>query len=162
MRRVLVFGNSGSGKTTLSNKICSEEDIPHLDLDVLAWQETVPPKRKPIEESIKAIEKFMDLNDDWVIEGCYSDLLEIALPEANEIIFMNLPLNLCITNAKKRPWEPHKYKSKEEQDSNLEMLVNWISQYETREDTFSKKAHLALYESFLGKKSEYITNERNI
>lgn len=98
-------------------------------------------------------------NDTWVIEGCYSDLLEMALQHSNEIIFMNLPIGLCIENARNRPWEPHKYESKEAQDRNLNMLVDWISQYPERTDTFSKAAHIALYERFTGKKRMLISNQ---
>ena len=154
MRQIIIFGNSGSGKSTLAKEICEQESLSHLDLDSLAWEETVPPERKPLFKSNEIIQAFLQSSDGWVIEGCYADLLEMVMPAATELIFLNLPVSICINNAKHRPWEPHKYDSKEAQDSNLEMLLNWISQYETREDTFSKKAHLALYESFIGKKTE--------
>jgi adenylate kinase family enzyme len=160
LRKILIFGNSASGKSTLAKKISETQALAHLDLDILAWQETVPPVRKPLTESSELIQAFIQSSDGWVIEGCYSDLLELALPCANEIIFMNIPIPICISNAKHRPWEPHKYHSKEAQDSNLDMLINWISQYETREDTFSKKAHIALYQSFDGKKSQCVRNEK--
>lgn len=53
-----------------------------------------------------------------------------------------------------RPWEPHKYPSKEAQDANLEMLIGWIAEYETRTDTFSLAAHRALFDRFTGDKIE--------
>ena len=93
------------------------------------------------------------------IEGCYSDLLEIALPKSSEIIYLNLPVEACIANAKARPWEPHKYDSKEAQDANLGMLIDWIAQYTVRNDTFSKSAHEALYKGYKGKKTMYSGNE---
>ena len=74
------------------------------------------------------------------------------MPFANEIIYINLPVELCIANAKSRPWEPHKYDSKEEQDDNLNMLIGWISRYSERNDTFSEAAHKRLYEQYSGKK----------
>ena len=161
MRKVLIFGNSGSGKSTLARQLCEKERLEHLDLDSLAWLATKPPSRMPLDDSARQINDFIDRHDSWVVEGCYTDLLEIALPEANELIFMNLPVSACILNAKNRPWEPHKYESKEAQDANLEMLTDWIAQYETREDTFSKKSHAVMYESFKGMKTQYIDNERN-
>ena len=161
MRKILIFGNSGSGKSTLAKELCDSDRLAHLDLDTLAWEATDPPERKPLNESNEKIKKFIDSNDGWVIEGCYADLLEKALPFSNEIIFMNLPVETCILNAKNRPWEPHKYESKDAQDVNLEMLIDWISQYNHRVDTFSEQSHRTLYDKFKGKKTVYISNERN-
>ncbi len=159
MSKILVFGNSGSGKSTFAKKLCKERGLAHLDLDTLAWLPTSPPQRKPLAESQLAIEKFMSSYGTWVIEGCYADLLGIAAPHAAQAVYMNLPVALCIENAKNRPWEPHKYASKAEQDQNLAMLIDWISQYPTREDVFSESAHKALYENFSGKKSIYTHND---
>lgn len=153
MRKIVIFGNSGSGKSTLAKKLCSSEGLSHLDLDTLAWMPTTPPERKILSESEAEIVHFISSNTGWVIEGCYSDLLEIALLFSNELIFINLPVELCIENTRKRPWEPHKYESKEAQDSNLAMLIDWIAQYPDRADTFSKASHTALYERYPGKKS---------
>ncbi len=77
----------------------------------------------------------------------------MAVPKSNEMIFMNLPVETCIANAKRRPWEPHKYESKKAQDANLEMLIDWIAQYPERIDTFSEVAHNELYEKYSGRKS---------
>jgi hypothetical protein len=73
--------------------------------------------------------------------------------EATEIIFLNLDIEQCVENARKRPWEPHKYPSKEAQDKNLEMLIGWIRQYANRMDEFSLTAHMTFYEQFEGEKS---------
>jgi len=159
LRKVLIFGNSGSGKSTLAKRICSAENLSHLDLDTLAWKPTIPPERKSLKESSIEISMFIKKNRGWVIEGCYSDLLEISMPFSNEIIFMNLTVEMCIENAKNRPWEPHKYESKEEQDKNLDMLTNWISQYSERTDIFSESAHRKLYEHYSGTKKMVTNNE---
>ncbi len=136
--------------------------VAHLDLDTIAWLPEMPPKRKSISESKQEIDVFLHQNQGWVIEGCYSDLLELVLPQSDEIIFLNLPIDECIANAKNRPWEPHKYASKEAQDANLEMLIQWIEKYAHREDTFSKLSHEALFRGYQGKKTMYINNNRDI
>jgi len=161
LRKILIFGNSGSGKSTLAKELCDSYGLSHLDLDTLAWEPTSPPKRKPLIESEQEIFIFINSNSGWVIEGCYSDLLEMAVPQSNEIIFMNLPVEACIANAKSRPWEPHKYDSKKAQDANLEMLIDWIAQYSERVDTFSEVAHNELYEKYSGKKTMINSNKRN-
>lgn len=157
----MIFGNSGSGKSTLAKELCFKYGLAHLDLDTLAWLASSPPSRKPLIDSGKDISVFIKSNEGWVIEGCYSDLLEIAIPESNEAIFMNLPVDACIRNARKRPWEPHKYKTKAAQDANLEMLIDWIAQYPDRQDTFSMTAHDELFRKYAGIKSVFTSNERN-
>jgi adenylate kinase family enzyme len=159
LRKVVIFGNSSSGKTSLARKICGVDNLCHLDLDSIAWRHGSSPVRKPIEEARREIEEFIKANECWVIEGCYSDLLEIVIPEAGEMIFMKLPVEACIANAKNRPWEPHKYKSKKAQDANLSMLIHWISQYTDRRDCFSKASHEALFASYQGKKTIHTSNE---
>lgn len=161
MKRILIFGNSGSGKSTLAKTLCSSEGLTHLDLDNLAWLPTMPPERKAVEESSAEILEFIQLNSNWVIEGCYTDLLEIAVPFSTEMIYMNLSVEQCIENAKNRPWEPHKYASKEAQDSNLQMLIEWIKKYPLRADTFSSAAHNSLYDKYSGAKRMYTSNNQN-
>ncbi len=152
MSKILIFGNSASGKSTLAKKISAKGDVAHLDLDTIAWQATSPPTRAPITDSETQINSFTDNNKNWVVEGCYSDLLKRIIDKADEVIFLNLPVENCIENAKNRPWEPHKYESQEAQDENLAMLIHWISQYSIRADHFSQKAHLELFNAFGGKK----------
>jgi adenylate kinase family enzyme len=166
LQKIIIFGNSGSGKSTLAKKFAADKELAHLDLDTIAWLATSPPRRKLITDSAKEIEFFTQNHESWVIEGCYSDLLELLIIdsqldaidnmgtcEANEMFFLDLPIEICIRNAEQRAWEPHKYSSKQDQDDNLEMLIDWIKNYETRTDSFSKESHQALYDSFKGKKT---------
>ena len=158
MRRILIFGNSGSGKSTLAKKLSTQENSAHLDLDTLAWEPTTPPTRMNLSKSKSLIDQFTAKNKFWVIEGCYTDLLKLVQHLADEIIFLNLPPDECIANAKTRPWEPHKYESKEAQDKNINMLIDWIKQYYNRDDVFSFESHMKFYDDFLGKKRMYTTN----
>ena len=158
MKKIVIFGNSGSGKSTLAKRLCESKGLAHLDLDTIAWEATSPPQRRSLDAAKSDIVNFIQRNDSWVIEGCYSDFLELANVYSSEIIFMNLPVEACIANAKSRPWEPHKYESKEAQDKNLAMLIDWISQYTKRTDTFSMVAHQELYDNYSGQKRMINTN----
>lgn len=162
MNKVIIFGNSGSGKSTLAKQLAAEHDLAHLDLDTVAWADSQPPERLTIVESTKKIAQFLSQHNKWVIEGCYADLLEILLPNVQQVIYLNLSIDACIANAKNRPWEPHKYESKAAQDANLAMLIEWIAQYENREDSFSHSAHMSLFKSFNGEKYLYTTNEYDL
>lgn len=152
MSKIIIFGNSGAGKSTLAKKIVAQSNCAHLDLDTIAWQNTSPPVRVSLNESKKHIEHFLAVNRRWVIEGCYADLLNFVASEANKAVFLHLSVEDCIKNAKSRPWEPHKYKTAQDQQANLNMLINWIEQYPHRNDTFSEQAHLNLFHSFEGEK----------
>ena len=157
MARYVLLGNSGSGKSTLAARLARGGDLAHLDLDSLAWEPVKPPRRRPVAESTREITSFIAANSRWVVEGCYADLLQVALPGCTRLLFLNPGIAACIANARLRPWEPHKYPSKEVQDANLEMLIGWIGEYEMRRDTFSLTAHRALFDSFAGEKIELTT-----
>ncbi len=160
MRRIVIFGNSGSGKSTLAKGYVRDHALAHLDLDILAWQNSEPPIRRPVGDSAPEIGKFLAKHEGWVVEGCYSDLLKLALDGANEAILLNPGVETCIANCKKRPWEPHKYPSAAAQDKNLDMLLDWVRQYSTRRDEFSLVAHQKLFDGFAGKKTEILSNDR--
>lgn len=160
LRRVVIFGNSGSGKSTLANEIASSERLAHLDLDTLAWKPTVPPERRSLLESRESIDAFIESEEGWVIEGCYSDLINMVLPRSTEIIYLDLPVDDCIANARRRPWERHKYESQEAQDANLPMLIDWIAKYPERNYTFSRSSHRALFAGYDGKKTMHTSNIR--
>lgn len=159
MRRILIFGNSGSGKSTLAARLSSEGGLAHLDLDSFAWLPEQPPQRMPLTDSARLLREFTSKNQSWVIEGCYTDLLEILAAEATELVFLKLEVGQCIENARSRPWEPHKYESKEAQDANLEMLLEWIAQYESRDDVFSLAAHTKFFDDFAGAKTCLLNND---
>ncbi len=150
--RIVVIGNSGSGKSTLAAALASEHELEHLDLDTLAWQPTQPPERAPIEVAEKALRSFTTRSEQWVAEGCYADLIALLLPQATLFIFLDRPVEACQKNARARPWEPHKYASKEAQDANLQMLLDWIAGYPEREGVLGRQAHEALFLAFPGKK----------
>lgn len=158
LSKIVIFGNSGSGKSTLAKQLCAANSLTHFDLDTIAWQASSPPVRKALTESKQDIDTFLSTTENWVIEGCYSDLLELIIPAASEIIFLNLSIEDCISNAKNRPWEPHKYASKADQDANLNMLLGWIAQYTERDDSFSQGSHEALFNCYQGKKTMYTHN----
>jgi len=153
MQRILIFGNSGSGKTTMARALAREHGLAHLDLDSLAWDG--PAVRRSVEASGLAIREFVGAHPEWVIEGCYGDLLEQVVPLATEMRFLNPGVDACIANCLARPWEPDKYPSPDAQDRHLEFLLGWVREYESRTDEYSLARHREIYESFEGPKAEF-------
>lgn len=137
----------------MAQNLAQEHELTHLDLDSLAWDS--PGVRRSIEESTRAIRDFIITHAEWVIEGCYGDLLEVVLPFCSELRFLNPGVEACIAHCRARPWEPEKYPSKEAQDRMLAFLLEWVRAYETRSDEYSLARHRALFENFTGEKREY-------
>lgn len=110
-------------------------------------------------ESALLINNFIHSQTQWGIEGCYANLLNLLVSDACKMIFLNPGVLSCIQNCKSRPWEPHKYKSEEQQNKNLEMLIHWVKDYKQRDDEFSLTAHRQLFDNFTGKKVEFNSNK---
>jgi adenylate kinase family enzyme len=153
VNRIVIFGNSGSGKTTLSRKLARFHGLAHLDLDSLAWES--PGVRRSLESSAIVIRDFIEANEEWVVEGCYGDLLEQIVPAATELRFLNPGVETCVANCLARPWEPEKYPSREAQDERLDFLLSWVREYEKRSDEYSLASHRRIFESFGGPKQEH-------
>jgi adenylate kinase family enzyme len=157
MYRILIFGNSGSGKSTLAKRLGKDFNIPILDLDTIVWEPNQIAIRRPQKDSAKDLQDFIENNISWVIEGCYSKLIKAAIEFSTEIYFLNPGITKCLENNSNRPWEPHKFKSIEEQTQTFEFLQNWIQQYEKRDDEFSYSSHRLIFNQYNGKKHEIIT-----
>lgn len=154
MKKIIIFGNSGAGKSTLAKQLRQKFNLKHLDLDTLAWSDAEIPTRKPLIQSTEEIDVFLSHSSGWVVEGGYTDLLDHVVEQVNEMIFINQGVDVCVEHCQQRPWEPHKYASKEEQDKNLAMLITWVKEYYIRDDAFSLKAHKEIFSRFSGNKSE--------
>lgn len=98
--RIAVMGYVGSGKTYLSKSISHMRDIPVMHLDDIYFDKNW----RPIDKSVvlSQVSDFM-LNDRWLIDGFYSDLLmDERLEKADMIILMLLPRATCFFRAIKR------------------------------------------------------------
>lgn len=156
MHRLLIFGNSGSGKSTLAKKLGQDFSIPVLDLDTIVWEPNKSAIRRPHEDAENDLRDFIENHPFWIIEGCYSTLIIIAIEFSTEIYFLNPGVDKCLENNSNRPWEPHKFKSPEEQAETFEFLQNWIQEYEKRDDEFGYSSHRSIFQQFKGKKQEII------
>jgi len=151
--KTILIGNSGSGKSTLSRKLLKAESAARLSLDELAF--SVGAERRPLNDSIEDAMRFIETNESWIIEGCYADIISPLLPFAETLIFLNPGIETCVLHCQSRPWEPEKFPSPAAQHANLENLINWVREYESRNDEYGLSRHRALYESFQGNKIEY-------
>lgn len=152
--RVAILGNSGSGKSTLCRLLSESAGVPALDLDTVAWKPDAPTTLKPEEIARKDVDAFCQRHDGWIVEGCYANLIEAALAYTPHLILMNPGNDACLANCRSRPWEPHKYATKAEQDANLPFLLSWVSEYYSRSGPLSLAAHEACFRAYSGPRRE--------
>jgi adenylate kinase family enzyme len=153
--RILIFGNSGSGKTTLARALAVQHGVAHLDLDSIVWEPRQIAVQRPVDAIVASLRQFLSAHDTWVIEGCYGELVEVASAQCSELIFLNPGLATCLANNRRRPWEPHKYASIEQQDAMLEGLQAWVAEYYTRAGPWSYEAHRRIFDDYTGTKVEH-------
>lgn len=151
--KVILLGNAGAGKSTLSKRLLSKHPAARLSLDAVAFQGG--PQRRPLQDSINDVKRWISSNESWIIEGCYADIIEPVLSLCDELIFLNPGVETCVKHCRSRPWEPEKFASSQAQDANLENLLDWVRSYETRQDEYGLSRHRKLYDSFQGTKREF-------
>jgi adenylate kinase family enzyme len=141
----------------MAGRIIGSTSIPHLSLDQIAWGEGTI--RKPLAESLEALYGFLEQNEGWVIEGCYGDLIEAALPHCTELRFLNPGVEVCVAHCRERPWEPEKFPTPEDQRATMDQLIDWVRAYKTRDDEYGLLCHRRIFDGFTGPKWEYTTVE---
>ena len=151
--KTILLGNAGAGKSTLAGQLIAHQPAARLSLDTVAF--AGGSERLPLAESVEAVRGFIAAHDNWILEGCYADILEPVLPFAETLIFLNPGVEVCQQHCRARPWEPEKFGSSEEQDANLAALLAWVGTYDCRGDAYGLQSHRRLFEMFAGTKWEF-------
>lgn len=110
-----------------------------LSLDAVTWNKDQT--RRSLPGTLAAFEDFRADHPEWIIEGCYADVIEALAPHGDELIFLNPGVEVCLAHANARPWEPDKWATAAEQIAFLRDLREWIATYPTRDDEFGLAAH---------------------
>jgi adenylate kinase family enzyme len=158
--RVLIMGNSGSGKSWRARELARRHALAHLDLDTIYFEPGKIAVQRPADAVAADLRAFLDTHDRWVIEGCYGDVIAAALPFCSELVLLHPGREACVANNRLRPWEPHKYASKAQQDGMLPFLLDWVGKYYERDDSCSYAFHRRVFDSFGGAKTEVASPPR--
>lgn len=117
--KIAIIGNPGSGKSTLAAKIHAITGIAVYHLDQYFWKPGWQrPDRAEFEKihhalcdkkagppddlSAKALETAEALREDWIIEGMAVRHFDYQAAKADVIIFLDIPLWLCLWRIFKR------------------------------------------------------------
>lgn len=152
--KVLVYGNSGSGKSTYAKALAGRHGLAHLDLDAIVWEPGKVAVQRDPAAVLASLMGFIHAEPRWVIEGCYGELVRAAAAHCTELVFLNPGLEACLANNLRRPWEPHKYASRQAQDAMLPALQEWVRAYYSRDDDWSYAAHRRIFQAHPGAKNE--------
>ncbi len=154
--RIVILGNAGSGKSTLAKSLARRLRTPMLDLDTLVWE----PEQIAVQRADAVVRadlaQFRRESDQWVIEGCYGDLAQAALVDTPLLVFLDPGRDVCLAHCRARPWEPHKYRSKAEQDAHLGSLLDWVADYYRRSGRTSLAGHRAVFDAYRGPKRHVV------
>jgi adenylate kinase family enzyme len=150
--RIAIIGNSGSGKSTLAQRLAKAYGAQVVDLDTVAWEPGEIARPRSAESAAADVRSFCESVETWIVEGCYATLVGVALEYQPHLLFLDPGVEQCLANCRARPWEPHKYSSKAEQDEKLAFLLSWVADYYRRDGEMSHQGHQALFQSYIGPK----------
>lgn len=104
MKRVLVFGPGASGKSTFAIRLGEITGLPVIELDKVFWQPGLVPT--PPDEWATVQRELIE-RDEWIMDGDLGpyDVVEIRLPAAVTIIFLDFSLTRCAWRALRRSRE---------------------------------------------------------
>lgn len=104
IKKVAIIGNAGSGKSLLAQKLGQLLKLPVFHLDQYFWQ---PNWVYPDEHEYKKVHDALCLQDAWIMDGMQLRLLETRIKSADMVIFLDMPLSLCLWRIFKRTWKYH-------------------------------------------------------
>ncbi len=97
--KIAIIGSPGSGKSTLALQLHNILHIPLFHLDQYFWK---PGWQRP--DYNEFVETHYDLcdRDSWIIEGMAMRVSEYRFFQADVIIFLDIPLYICLYRIFKR------------------------------------------------------------
>lgn len=142
-RRTVIVGNGGSGKSTLAGVLSAMTTIPAVNLDDLHWENDggVYGRKRDVEVA-KGLVAVAAAGENWIIEGVYGWLADIALPRATALIWLDYPWSVCRQMLLARG--PRQCTD----ETAFIELLNWAEGYWNRSTSSSYEGHLRLYEKF--------------
>ena len=107
--RIQIIGYSGSGKSTLARRLGELYGLPVLHLDAVQfygnWNE------RSLEEQNALVQKFLEQNEGWVIDGNYARVCPQRFAMADACIFLDFARVPCLAACLHR-WRKYRGKAR--------------------------------------------------
>lgn len=93
MQRVMIIGPCGAGKSTAGFALAERTGLPLFHMDKLGWNPGWIETETPVlREQVAAIAA----QDRWIIEGNYGGTMELRLPRADTVVYLDYRVRLCL------------------------------------------------------------------
>ena len=147
MKRILVIGCPGAGNTYFSKQLSNILSLPLIHMDNLYWHKD---KTSIGLDELKAKLKPYLEQEEWIIDGNYHQTLEMRLPYATDVFFLDVPRNVCIQGIIDRIDQPRDDIPWVETKEDADELIAWIKDYDSRTKSeekalLEKNKHLRVY-----------------
>ena len=105
MKRVLIIGSGGAGKSTLTVQLGPILGLPVIHLDSLYWKQGWQQLDKDIwRDTVSGLVA----GDEWIMDGNYGGTLDIRVPAADTVVYLDFPPLLCLWRVIKRRFQYNK------------------------------------------------------
>ena len=129
MKKIIVIGCPGSGKSTFAKSLHKLTGIPLFHLDLLFWNED----RTTVEKSVflDRLLKTLQYNE-WIIDGNYCSTMELRMQTCDTVIFLDYPLDICLSGVEERKGKPRSDLPWIENDEDDTEFVDFIKNYNSQ------------------------------
>ncbi|MFJ7471578.1 topology modulation protein [Peribacillus frigoritolerans] len=122
MERIMVIGvSAGVGKSTFARRLGDNLNIEVHHLDTFYWKPGWV--EATLEEFISA-QKEVSSHDKWIMEGNYSHSFNLRSELADTIIYLELPLGICLYRVIKR-WLSNLGKTRPDMAKGCNEKLDW-------------------------------------
>ncbi|WP_197992848.1 MULTISPECIES: DNA topology modulation protein [Nostocaceae] len=121
MQKIMIIGSGGAGKSTLARELGRILDLDVIHLDAFYWN---PGWVETAKDEWQIIIQDLIKRDSWIMDGNYGNTLDLRLPVADMVIFLDFTRLLCLLRVMQRRWQ-YAGKSRPDMSSGCPERLNW-------------------------------------